>query len=158
YLKSEPNPNLFDLVIVDLLKEFIPVSTGSSLSIGKQYDFLIKNLITDSKNRNSRCHNIGLSKVSEFDRSLRIVLDSIFDLVNQLLTRYFDLRDISIDYSLKSIQFEYPDHNKSSWFLDTDLRLKVLKNGQELGDEYKDYLNEARLSSVAICLYLASLK
>ncbi|MDE5429417.1 AAA family ATPase [Elizabethkingia meningoseptica] len=158
YLKSEPNPNLFNLIILNLLKEFIPVQTGDSTSIGAQYEFLIKNLITDAKTRNSRCHKFGRTKIPGFYGSLRIILDSIFELVNDYLRDFFDLKDISIEYILKPIVFKYPNHYRSSWYLETDLRLKVLKNGQELGNEYKDYLNEARLSSVAVCLYLASLK
>ena len=158
YLKSEPNPNLFNLIIRNLLKEFIPVQTGVSSSIGAQYKFLIKNLITDARTRNSRCHKLGLTKISDFDGSLRVILDSIFDLVNKYLKEFFDLKDISIEYTLKPITFKYPNNYRVSWYLETDLRLKVLKNGQELGDEYKDYLNEARLSSFAVCLYLASLK
>lgn len=158
YLKSEPNPNLFNLIIRNLLKEFIPVQTGVSSSIGAQYKFLIKNLITDARTRNSRCHKLGLTKISDFDGSLRVILDSIFDLVNKYLKEFFDLKDISIEYALEPITFKYPNNYKASWYLETDLRLKVLKNGQELGNEYKDYLNEARLSSFAVCLYLASLK
>lgn len=158
YLKSEPNPNLFDLIIGNLLKDFIPVQIGVSSSIGDQHRFLIKNLITDARTRNSRCHKLGKSKIAEFDGNLRVVLNSIFVLVNRYLKDFFNLKDISVDYTLKPIVFNYPNTYKSSWFLETDLRLKVLKNGQELGNEYKDYLNEARLSSFAVCLYLASLK
>lgn len=158
YLKSEPNPNLFDLIILNLLNEFIPVTTGNSTTLGSQYVFLIKNLITDSRTRNSRCHKLGLTKIADFEVSLRSILTSIFELVNGYLSKYFDLKDIKIEYVLKNISFIYPNHSRSSWFLDTDLRLNVLKNGSPLGNEYKDYLNEARLSSVAICLYLASLK
>lgn len=158
YLKSEPNPNLFELIILNLLKEFIPVQTGVSTSIGDQYDFLIKNLITNARTRGSKCHKLGLSNIPDFDVSLRTILDSIFELVNTYLKEFFDLKDISIEYYLKPVEFKYPDNYKVSWYLETDLRLKVLKNGQELGNEYKDYLNEARLSSVAVCLYLASLK
>lgn len=158
YLKSEPNPNLFDLIILNLLREFIPVATGESSSLGYQYDFLIKNLITDARTRNSRCHKLGKSRIEDFDRNLRTILDSLFELVNYYLTDFFDLKDISIEYVLKKIEFTYPNGRKSSWFLDTDLKLRILKNGQELGNEYKDYLNEARLSSFAVCLYIASLK
>ncbi|RBQ12079.1 ATP-binding protein [Pedobacter miscanthi] len=158
YLKSEPNPNLFNLIIINLLREFIPVSTGVSTSLGSQYSFLIKNLIDDARTRKSRCHKIGLNKIDDFDASLRLILKSIFVVVNRYLTKYFDLQDITIEFVLKKINFIYPNNSKSSWYLNSDLRLKVLKNAEELGDHYKDYLNEARLSSVAICLYLASLK
>src|SRR5690606_32023016 len=82
YLKSEPNPNLFDLIILNLLREFIPVATGESSSLGYQYDFLIKNLITDARTRNSRCHKLGKSRIEDFDRNLRTILDSLFELVN----------------------------------------------------------------------------
>ncbi|MCT4214978.1 ATP-binding protein [Elizabethkingia anophelis] len=158
YLKSEPNPNLFNLIILNLLQEFIPVQTGDSTSIGKQHELLITNLITNAKSRNSKCHKSALPKIPDFDASLRIILNPIFKLVNDYLNDFFDLKDISIEYILKPLVFKYPNSSRSSWYLETDLRLKVLKNGQELGHEYKDYLNEARLSSVAVCLYLASLK
>ncbi|WP_185248277.1 ATP-binding protein [Chryseobacterium bernardetii] len=158
YLKSEPNPNLFDLVILNLLGEFIPVHTGVSTSIGAQYNFLIKNLITDAWTRQSKCHKHGLRLLPDFERNLRTTLDSMFVIVNEYLTNFFDLQDITIEYILQPINFNYPNNSRKSWFLNTDLRLKILKNGEELGNEYKEYLNEARLSSVAVCLYLSSLQ
>ncbi|MCA4810597.1 ATP-binding cassette domain-containing protein [Empedobacter stercoris] len=158
YLKSEPNPNLFDLIFNILLSEYIPTQAGNSNSFKSQYDFLIKNLITDAKTRRSRCHQLALTKISAYKSSLILTLDSIFELVNNYLSKYFKLTDLRIEYILKDVKFEYAPGGKSNWFLDTDLRLKILKNGQNLGDDYKDFLNEARLSSFAICLYLASLK
>ena len=158
YLKSEPNPNLFNLIILNLLKDFIPVSTGSPLSLEKQYNFLVKNLISDAWTRNSRCHKLGLGKIPDFDINLRLILDAIFELVNKFLTKYFSLTDLIIEYDLKPIRFIYPNGNKSSWYLDTDLRLSIKKNNINLGSDYKDYLNEARLSSISICIYLASLR
>ncbi|QQT55346.1 ATP-binding protein [Sphingobacterium multivorum] len=158
YLKSDPNPNLFELIILNLLREFIPVSSASSISIGDQYDSLIRDLITNTRNTMSRCHKSGLLRIEEFDLSLRTLLDNIFILVNVYIREYFFLNDIEIEYNLEKIEFFYPSNKKSTWFLKTDLRLKILKNGTELGGEYKNFLNEARLSSVAICLYLASLK
>ncbi|WKK59904.1 AAA family ATPase [Sphingobacterium sp. BN32] len=158
YLKSDPNPNLFELIILNLLREFIPVSSASSISIGDQYDALINDLITNTRNTRSRSHKSGLLRIDEFDLSLRTLLDKIFILVNVYIKDYFFLSDIAIEYHLEKLEFFYPSKQKSTWFLKTDLRLKILKNGTELGEEYKNFLNEARLSSVAICLYLASLK
>ena len=158
YLKSEPNPNLFDLIILNLLEKFIPVQTGLSESIGKQYGNLTKNLITDAWTRKSKSHKQGLRAIPHFERNLRLTLDSMFSIVNKYLVAYFGLHDLEIEYDLKPLTFHYPNNSKSSWYLNTDIRLQVLKNKQQLGNEYKDYLNEARLSSVAVCLYLASLK
>ena len=63
---------------------------------------------------------------------------------------------MDIGYDLQPMLLTYA-RRKKDWRLNQDLRLKIqLGNAQISG--YTEELNEARLSAIAICLYLAALK
>lgn len=157
YLKSEPNPNLFDLIVNNLLHDFIPLIAGSTNSIGKRFLELKENTLKKPWTRRDLVHRNAVHLLPNFEIELRITLNKIFEKANQLLTDYFGYADLEISYHLKPITIDYGNGSKSNWKIISDLRLLLKKNNLSLGNQYKDKLNEARLSSIAICIYLASL-
>lgn len=155
YLYDETDPNLFDFFVNHLLGNHVPVAQGRSIAINKEWNRLNVNLY-EVHDRRTNQHRLGLSQLAEFEVMLRSVLDNLFDEVNQYLDKYFDNFELAIDYELKPMDFLY--HRwKWEWEVVQDLRLKIALGDSDIND-YTEGLNEARLSAIAICLYLAALR
>lgn len=157
YLHKEPRPNLFDLIVKNLLGNYIPNNLGANYRIGVKWSQLQKRLIKDSYTRRDNNHQSALTELGNFETNLRATLDIIFSDLNQMLTTYFPDLSIQLSYDLASLNFVY-GNGKIDWKTQNDLRLNVIKDGVLIFGDYSDILNEARLSAFAICLYLASLK
>lgn len=155
YLHNEARPNLFELIVLSLLGNHIPIASGGNFKFKNQWDKLQKNLIENAYTRNDRCHVNALKELPQFEIHLRSTLDLVFEELNRLLSTYFSELAIKLNYNLHPLQFNYGA--KRNWYTTSDLRLDVIKDGVSITGDYSDFLNEARLSAIAICLYLASL-
>jgi hypothetical protein len=119
--------------------------------MGKRFVEL-KKKITQAYTRNTYDYWNGIPEMAAYEILLRTTLDGIFQKLNEYLTDYFDL-SLAVSYSLTPLTA--PANN---WrHIPTELRLVLTLNGK-LVTHQSDYLNEARLSALAICLYLAILK
>ncbi len=155
YLYDENNPNLFDFFVMHLLGNHVPLAQGLDKSLVKEWHEL--NLdIKDVYHRQERRHHKGLGRLRDYEVVLRSVLDNLFAEVNKYLSLYFKVFGLKIDYELKPMSFSYGNW-KGEWNVQHDLRLKIELGAAQI-DHYTDGLNEARLSAIAICLYLAALK
>lgn len=155
YLYDEKQPNLFDFFVNHLLRNHVPLAQGLQNSLAKEWDELNHD-IHDVSHRQERRHLKGLRRLGEFDTTLRSVLDNLFDEVNKFLSVYFDSFSLTIAYNLQPMSFSY-GKRKSDWVITHDLRLMIDLESSHI-DNYTEGLNEARLSAIAICLYLAALK
>lgn len=148
YNHSEAQPNLFELIVEILLKEFIPV--GGTHPMGKRFVALKKDI---KKARNTRTwqYRNAIPAMAAYETLLRTVLKGVFLQLNAFLIKYFKL-NLRVWYSLTPLV-------ATGWWRDipTVLRLEIKLNGKLVAHQ-SDYLNEARLSALAICLYLAILK
>lgn len=156
YLHQEERPNLFDLVVFSLLGNHIPIASGGNFKFKEKWDQLQRDLTTNSYTRNNRCHKNAALELPNYEVHLRSTLDLVFIELNRLLSVYFTDFNIQLDYILLPVEFNYEDY-KINWYTTKDLRLDIVKDGVSIGGDYSDFLNEARLSAIAICLYLASL-
>ena len=154
YLYEEKNPNLFNFFVEQLLANYIPVGQGRRTEIKEEWK-RINNLLFNVHDRRTRDHRRGLRQLADFEQLLRSVLDTLFEEVNRYLALYFGTFQLSIAYDLKPMTFFYHSW-KWQWEIIKDLRLKI-ELGNAPVDDYTEGLNEARLSAVAICLYLAML-
>lgn len=155
YLYDEKNPNLFDFFVSHLLGYHVPMAQGRSVSIRKEWHTINDNLY-DVHDRRTIQHRYGLDQLAEFEVMLRSVLDNLFEVVNYYLDEFFDSFELAINYELKPMEFLY--HRwKWEWEVVRDLRLKIALGKSDIKD-YTEGLNEARLSAIAICLYLAALR
>ena len=154
YLYDEKNPNLFKFFVEQLLANYIPVGQGRRVEIKEEWDSINK-LLFKVHDRRTKNHRRGLLQLAEFEDMLRSVLDILFEEVNRYLAQYFDTFQLSIGYDLKPMTFLY-HRRKREWEIVRDLRLKIELCNSPV-DDYTEGLNEARLSAVAICLYLAML-
>jgi energy-coupling factor transporter ATP-binding protein EcfA2 len=155
YLHQEPEPNLFKLIVLSLLGEHIPVGTGGTFRFGKKWNQLQDNLIK-TFNRNTWDHRNAKNELPIYETHLRGTLNQIFVELNRLLGIYFSNLHIQLAYNLLPLDFHYGA--KWAWYTTADLRLEVIKDGIAITGDFSDYLNEARLSAIAVCLYLASLR
>lgn len=156
YFHNESEPNLFELIILNLLGEHIPHKTGGNFRFKERWDQLQNDLINNAYNRNDRCHVKALANLPTFEIHLRGTLDNVFVILNKYLSDYFNELHIRLDYSLEPITFNYG--SKWEWNTTSEFKLKVIKDGIPIIGGYNDFLNEARLSAIAVCLYLASLR
>lgn len=149
YNHSEPNPNLFELIVTELLKNFIP--TGATFSLGKRFTELslaIKNAYT----RVTWDYRIAASNMVTFEAQLRDTLNRIFHQLNLYLTNYFKL-NLVVGYNLTPLVAS-PDNWRN---IPAVLKLTIRHDGMEIFDP-SEYLNEARLSALSVSLYLAAQK
>lgn len=155
YLYEEKNPNLFDFFVEHLLGNHVPLAQGLQNTLAKEWEELNHDII-DVYHRQERRHRRGLNRLSAFEVVLRDVLNNLFTEVNSYLRQYFTNFGLKIDFELQPMSFSYGNW-KGEWEVQHDLRLKIsLGNSNIVG--YTEGLNEARLSAIAICLYLAALK
>ncbi|WP_168171929.1 AAA family ATPase [Algoriphagus sp. A40] len=148
YNHSEAQPNLFQLIVEILLKEFIPV--GGTHPMGKRFVALRKDIKTARNTRTWQYRNAIPAMVS-YETLLRTVLKGVFLQLNAFLIKYFNL-NLRVWFSLTPLV-------ATGWWrnIPTELKLEIKLNGKLIAHQ-SDYLNEARLSALAICLYLAILK
>lgn len=149
YNHSEAQPNLFELIVEILLKEFIPV--GGTHPLGKRFVHLQKEIETAYTRRTWQYRN-AIPEMAAYETSLRTVLKGVFLQLNAFLIKYFKL-NLRVWYSLTP--FIAPPNDWQD--IPAELKLEIKLNGK-LVIHQSDYLNEARLSALAICLYLAILK
>lgn len=155
YLTDEDNPNLFNVIVLSLLKNHVPIAQGLSTSIQIEWKELNDDIFK-VYNRNENKHRRGLSRLKKFEEVIRAVLDSLFEDVNKYLGDYFDYFGLKVEYALVPMKFEYNDC-KCHWYIPQDLRLGIKLDNATVAS-YTEGLNEARLSAIAICLYLAALR
>lgn len=155
YLYEEDDPNLFVFFVEHLLGNHVPLAQGLDKSLAREWDELNHD-IKDVYHRQENRHHKGLRRLREYEVILRSVLDNLFAEVNRYLGQYFKAFGLKIDYELKPMSFSY-GNRKNEWAVQHDLRLKINLGAAHI-EHYTDGLNEARLSAIAICLYLAALK
>lgn len=155
YLHEEPNPNLFELIVLSLLSNHIPISSGGTEPLGTKWKQLQDTLTVNSFNRNDNAHKRAIRDLPTYETQLRTTLNEVFAKLNSLLTTYFSELGLSLDYNLAPLRFNYGP--KWNWHTTAILRLLVSKDGVRINGDYNDVLNEARLSAIAVCLYLAGL-
>lgn len=150
YNHSEAQPNLFDLIVNNLLKDFIPTHLGGTDPMGSRFSQLHKK-ITRAHTRRTYSYWTGLPEMASYEILLRKVLNEVFLQLNTFLLYYFKL-NLRVWYSLT------PLISTGSWReIPKELKLALKLNGVYVGHQ-SDFLNEARLSALSICLYLAIIK
>lgn len=157
YLYEVDNPNLFEFFVEKLLSNHIPLAQGGRVSLLEEW-IKTRDDIKIVNNRNSLKHRRGKEELVVFEARLRAVLDSLFAEVNRYLANYFPNFILNLGYDLKPMRFSYGvKQGRENWTITHDLRLAV-SSGRAPIKYYNEGLNEARLSAIAICLYLAALR
>lgn len=150
YNHNVAQPNLFDLIVLNLFKDFIPTHLGGTHPLGSRFNQLYKK-VTEAYTRNTYDYRDGVPEMAAYETLLRRVLNEVFLQLNYFLLKYFKL-NLRVGYSLT------PLVSLGCWReIPKELKLELKLNGVVVQHQ-SDFLNEARLSALAICLYLAIIK
>lgn len=122
-------------------KDLREASIGAKISLSDERDEILNAIkIIEAK-----------EQLAALDISLTALLGQVIIIANRFLSDHFKNK-ISLDVNYRKL--EYNDRTNS---MVESLSLKIKYAGTEI-EFYQAFLNEARLSSLAICLYLASIK
>lgn len=160
YLNKPSNPNLFELVVLKLLGRY-RFPTTPHITIADEWK-KIDNLVLHSRSRATNRHKEGLKRLSLFDVNLRSLLRDLQNEVNRYLNTYFKSMNINIEFEMtpNPLTCVYNKH-LVDWRINNWLYIKVTNKQTPLHPKIQNYtlnLNEARLSAIALCIYLSSLK
>ena len=180
YTNQNENPNLFDFFIIDLLGR---VTDGASNTAIKEEIEKLEHKIEDLRqaildicalpdDENpllTKGDTIGVTAISleelenletavtPLNNQIRDILIDLFSTVNVYLKDYFN-SNISVEIK-EPDKIIYSHGHNLDFSLRKELFLKVYYFEKEIDvHAYPTFLNEARLSAIAICLYLASVK
>lgn len=112
--------------------------------------------MVNSTTRRTKIHKKGLNDLQIFESDLRSTLDKVFADLNSMLHTYFPHFGLDVKYELTRMSVFY-GKGHANWHINKGFILKVSKDGINIAN-YRTVLNEARLSAISICLYLASIK
>ena len=146
------NPNLFDLLVNNILAEHI-IPFDNATPLKTEWERICKLRTMDrrrSEYRNANSQN-KLS-LDPFNDSLEDILEDLQDELNRLLSTYFNHE---INITIAGLKVREVSYRKMG---DMEIRFNIDYGTHSITDGYQYYLNEARLSALAICTYLASLK
>lgn len=182
YTNQNGNPNLFDFFILNLLGR---ITDGASNTLIREEIEKLENKIKllpqaiidicampdDENSGLTKQDTIGVTAISieeleklesdvvPLNNQIRDILNDLFTKVNIYLKYYFD-SNISIDLK-EPDKIIYSHGHNLDYSLKKELFLKISYFDKEIDAaiyDYPSFLNEARLSAIAICLYLASVK
>lgn len=154
YLNKEPRPNLFEL-INDLIGDFVPTAYGFSESMRDIFDIIHRN-IHKSYHRKDKSYKEGINKFGILQIAYTHIINDLNKEFSKLMTDYFPNLNLGLQLGEVNISLHRKPRIREEK-INGAIYLNVTHHGVVLNN-YNARLNEARLSAIAICLYLASLK
>lgn len=146
----EKSKNLFELIVTNVLRNH---SIGAT-TIGDEWNNVKNDFYT--VRRNNISHKRAPERLASFKDGLEVIFQRLEPRINSYLSSYFEEFKISISFDLNKLELD-DSGNRQNWKINSELFLKVKYRGEEL-ENYEDYLNEARLSAISLCIFLAALK
>ena len=140
--------NLFGLVVEDLLANYPAQSAGRTAELGNLWQTVLA-----TKPVNHRGRNIERVQraCDEFNQAVRSVWPDLVNKAEQLLAA-FPAGGMSLRFDFPGVEYDVERRD----LVQTELNLEVDLNGQAI-PEHQHFLNEARLSAIALSLYFAGL-
>ncbi|MDP3443562.1 MAG: AAA family ATPase [Ignavibacteria bacterium] len=149
--KKGENPNLFDLLVNNILAEHI-IPFDNATPLKKEWDRISESKTMDRRWSEYKALTTAQLSLDPFNDSLAAILTDLQTELNRLLSTYFDH---AIKLTIDGFRVSEVSHKKLG---NKDIRFNITYGSHSINDGYQFYLNEARLSALAICTYLASLK
>jgi energy-coupling factor transporter ATP-binding protein EcfA2 len=146
--KEGDEVNLLGPLVRDIIHNSINPITGNY--IGEEWDEL---LALESLNTKTAKGKELLDRLENIRAGIEVSVDQLAERVNEMLTSQFGYQ---LEISLKWVsRIEF---NPASKKVQGVVYLRAKHFGKDVPDELSGFLNEARLSAIAIGLYLSSLK
>ncbi len=155
-IPDNEQPNLFNLIFKDLLSDYLipnPKGGVTEVELFKEYNSISEILLT----KRSNAHEFINAKndLLNLRKSLNTPLENIFKRVNDYLAKYFKnkltIKPIIGSFGLTKESPIKTRKMRERFFLSIEYANTKI-------DYYQAFLNEARLSSLAICIYLSAIK
>ena len=155
YLNNGRRPNLFGLV-VQLLGNYVPVGVDTHTRNIRDFIQGIKDDLHAGYHRTDHVHQQGLTDYNKLKALFPPLIGKLNAVLKPMMSRHF--KDMGLEIELvgaKSIL--YDPCRIEDMDVHGEVFLEVKHHGNLLPG-YNERLNEARLSAIATCLYLSSLK
>ncbi len=143
--KTEKSPDLFALLIETVLQN--TYDSELFTTFGKYLEDIEKGL--ESRKNTIIFKEVIDKKIPIFDEAFNTLLTTIENTANRMLNEYFK-QNITFKFGFESL-WQKGEFVK-------EIKLSINYHHEKITQSYFDFLNEARLSALAICMYLASLK
>ena len=135
--------------------QYSPDYSGGTTTVEllAEYNRIAKILLNNKSDSNN--FKTAKTELGKLEASVNLLLKDVFKNANDFLEKHFKNK-ISIDLVISKLSVIKPaPYQKKKMVEELSLRIKYA--GTEI-EFYQVFLNEARLSSLAICIYLASIK
>lgn len=153
---ADTRPNMFDVIVKDLLCEHRianPKGGATTVELLEEYNRVAKILLVTPIHYG--IYKTAKDELRKLDAALFTLLGQIIEKTNMYLNEYFKNKvNVTIEYHNLEIYKPSPSQKRQ---MREELPLIVQYAGLEIA-HYQTFLNEARLSALAVCLYLASIK
>lgn len=154
YFAGGKRPDLFELVM-DLISDYIPIKQGMKTSIMAESVGLLKELHS-AYHRSDWAYKRGESRFNAWKSTFEELMKEMGKTLSMLMATYFKELNMNIKLTVPPITLKQGYRISEDW-IDGHVFVDVDHYGLAMSD-YNETLNEARLSAIAICLYLSSLK
>ena len=155
---DENSVDVFDLLINTLLKNVINGHTVPGRTFSEQWDDIIKAVPSDQGETQEILDYY--QQLDTFNEGLQEKLNDLERYANDILIKFgYKKTDIRIELDFKDVTFK-PDKPESNSLYPQQILLKVHYLGTDLEDElaYHHFLNEAKLSAIALSIFFAGFK
>ena len=144
-------PDIFSILIETILPYYTNRKSGQTF--GDEWNDINKALqLNASTNKYKQAINTTLPN---FNNGLDAFLRDLADKTNDWLNQYFN-HHVAIAFKKPTLRIQKEVGKKV--LADKEITLILTYFGASIPDRYYEFLNEARLSALAVCMYLASLK
>ncbi len=155
YHGRAPTEEFFELCVNVLLADVrVSPPGGTTTTVGRLWQAVL-----DARPERYERYDKGRMDraLIAFNSAVKGVLPSIQTHLHDFL-KFFDHAGVTVDLDLPGVAYEdRSSYHASKKLTNMEFTFKVSLNGVELGT-WKDFLNEARLSALALSLFLAAVK
>jgi hypothetical protein len=144
------NVNLFDIAVWHLLPHVEVATSIGSRRIVELWEYVESINPARKGHYKSYIDNCDRA-INRFNTGFQPLIQPLIDKATELLSR-FNEPDLTLGAAFRKVEYDRTTRE----FKNTDLLLSVLKSGTQL-QKHHNFLNEARLSAIAIAIYLAGL-
>ncbi|MBI3249160.1 MAG: AAA family ATPase [Deltaproteobacteria bacterium] len=148
FVHGQGKVNLFELVVEDLLVNYPVPSGGRATAIGRLWQQVVARKPANHRGRNVQS---AQTACNTFNQAVAPAWPSLFEKAKELLATF---PGCGVDLNFEFPGVTYDEIRRE--LTQKELNLEVSLNGRQI-PEHQHFLNEARLSAIALSLYLAGL-